>query len=519
MSSPITVSPSNDDGTSLGRLFSALEASYFSYLLVLDGVDDLSLAPCLPRLLKCTESGQRNGIRPNVLLTSRSPLLGEDIPECPHLFTNLLTAQESTFAMLQLTWETNLAPRMTDAESHHLAQLCSDQLSGVTPLVLDQLVYASQSYPGCSFTRLKKRLDDSVVNLSDNKLLEHVNTALLDSSRSAVPVLYAGMNVKKLIAAGRDDDNASDSGFAAAAASDASCEPLSFLLSEPAIVDVDDDEDVDTVDAGDFLRCIIFSTCPVTLPVVFLAKQVSQLVYGDPDKISSLLQSVASDLPAAVGRSLLENSELQLHTTQSEAGGDSSSVGEDDMDDSDAANGGQVGSERVSITYDSLHGWLSFLKVVEKSREEPEDRQAITLQSSLDWEKDVLSYSYAVRHGIESCSLQESECERRHLVASKAITSFLSRYAVKKDCQSESVILVIDAGHLLCRKVLSQRFFCSEELCTALRAVLEASREVLALEDDHEGRLTECVQLSNQLSGRALCSWSFADDWLFGGHT
>ena len=282
---PSSVTLSGQEVSSLSRLLHAISETVFGSLLVLDGVDDLSLTQCMPSLDKCLKACMLNGSSPHVLVTSRTQLLGGDVPEYEGCRLGLLGAQECATAILQLTVESNPATISTDTDNFSLTNLCSEKLSGAYPLMVDQLAFSAQLFPGCSYTSLKQTFTDLAAASSSSGShggLDIFREAIAEGSRALPMEKYCGMDPTELqlVNCLSYHDDGSDSGIQANLDNKG---PLSFFLSVPR-----EAADMDDNPTRDFLRCVIWSTCPVLLPLAFVAKQVSEAVYQDPNKLAAL---------------------------------------------------------------------------------------------------------------------------------------------------------------------------------------------------------------------------------------
>eukprot|EP00117_Sycon_ciliatum_P018977 scpid9051/ scgid4851/ Tetratricopeptide repeat protein 28 len=154
----------SDDSSSknsLAQLLQAMGQSSFAYLLILDGLDELSLLQCSTEVMSFISNSVVGALPPRLLATSRSPLLIDmgDLCDFHQVTTSLLSSEDSLLAMLQLTAEANPSPMLNECDAYHLSELCQKYLSGGYPLMADQLADRVGLYPSCSFTTLKQSLD------------------------------------------------------------------------------------------------------------------------------------------------------------------------------------------------------------------------------------------------------------------------------------------------------------------------------------------------------------------------
>eukprot|EP00117_Sycon_ciliatum_P013692 scpid44449/ scgid3306/ len=398
-------------------------------------------------------------------------------------------------------------------------------------------VVAVQADTGPCKSQVKNRVFDvgaaaAAAVTSKEEGIGHRNSGLaalqdIFAENSPVPrvSVYRGLDPDHLRQVNMPEiDDGSDSGLSSTAPGEPSFS-LTYLLStkantgQDAGYDVDEyaGSDVDTdVDVGDLLRCLIHATCPVRLPLLFIARQASKLVYNNPDAIFKV-----SEAGGAVGHgAALDNAdsmELLLDAGQEVGCIDEPDCafpsvtqklaqldrhgfnkGADAM--SSTAYNRNTSMDQEYLTLDGLHGWLSLLDVIGIDRVEPTDTVDEPIpESKLAWHKQNVSYSYATIHALEAMHVAEEEVKRRMTECAKAITDFLND---RLTCSFEltTVETMIEAGLHIGRQVLRKGLEFDRDSADVIRAMLNSSLIALLGIDEHEGRFIECLEVQTMVN-------------------
>ena len=536
----------SDDSSSknsLAQLLQAMGQSSFAHLLILDGLDELSLLQCSTEVMSFISNSVVGDLPPHLLAKSRSPLLIDmgDLCDFHQVTTSLLSSEDSLLAMLQLTAEDNPSPMLNECDAHHLSELCQEYLSGGYPLMADQLADRVGLDPSCSFTTLKQSLDKAAGTAaavtSKEESIGHRSSELaarqdIFAENSPVPrvSVYRGLDPDHLRQVNIPEiDDGSDSGLSSTAPGEPSFS-LTYLLSAKAFntgqdagYDVNEHagSDVDTdVDVGDLLRCLIHATCPVRLPLLSIARQASKLVYNNPDVIFKV-----SEARGAVGHgAALDNAdsmELLLDAGQevgcidgpdcafpsvtqklAQLDRHSFNKGTDNM--SSTAYNRNTSMDQEYLTLDGLHGWLSLLDVIGIDRVESTDTvDELIAESKVDWHKQNVSYSYATMHALEAMHVAEEEVKRRMTECAKAITDFLND---RSACSFEltTVETMIQAGLHIGSQVLRKGLEFDRDSPDVIRAKLSSSLVARLGIDEHKGHFIECLKVQTMVNGKHL---------------